>query len=126
MASHYTVGNRFCLGEMDLFSRPLVETLMKFPLVVGYVHGHSHLWQPDWYHDGWGANAREFRTASLPSTGHWGDIGYAVFTAQPGHAELRLVQDDYYFPSPRPAAERPRTWQAIVDEHRGRSVSWDW
>lgn len=126
IASHYTIGNRFDLGEMDLFGRPLVKTLIKCPLVVGYIHGHAHQWYQEWFHDGWNKGAREFRTACLPSTGHWGDIGYAIFTAKPGHAELRLVQDDYFFPEPRPADEVPREWKDVVADHQNRVVNWRW
>lgn len=126
VAAHYTIGDKYAPGEMDLCGKPIVETFLKCPMVIGYVHGHAHLWYQDWYHDTWEPDAREFRTACLPSTGHWGDIGYAVFTAKPGCAELRLVQDEYFFPRPRPKSEWPRAWQTIVADHQNRVVCWDW
>lgn len=126
IASHYTIGDKYEVGEMNLGGKPIVETFLKYPMVIGYLHGHAHLWYQDWYHDTWDEKAREFRTACLPSTGHWGDIGYAIFTAESGHAELRLVQREYYFPAPRPEAECPPTWKSIVADHQNRVVCWDW
>ena len=126
VASHYTFGDRFVPNEMDLLGQPLMKALIKCPMVVGYIHGHAHRWYQEVLHDGWGDGARVFRTACLPSTGHWGDIGYAIFTAESGRAELRLVQDDYFFPSPLPDEKAPHLWKSIVEENRNRSVHWEW
>ena len=37
-----------------------------------------------------------------------------------------LVQDDYFFPEPRPADEIPREWKDVVADHQNRVVSWRW
>ena len=57
----------------------------------------------------------------LPSTGHWGDIGYCLLREYPDRAELSLVQYDYFSPSPPPADSAPNpAWQAIVSDNAGK------
>lgn len=58
-------------GKMDVQGQPLMQVLLRYPLVKGYIYGHAHRWAKGWHHDGWGKNARELRTFCLPSTGHW-------------------------------------------------------
>ena len=84
-----------------------------------------------WHHEGWGKDAREFRTLCLPSTGHWGDIGYVVFRTSPGRAVAELYQDDYFFPSPPGPGKwspdvRSPVWDRIVAENRGQTMHWMW
>lgn len=61
----------------------------------GYIYGHKHAWQQQ----------REggVETLCLPSTGHWGDIGYVLLKLDAGEALFTLHQHDYY--APRPAAK---------------------
>ena len=83
----------------------------------GYIHGHDHRWyvtrslcRRD--------DPRIGQTASLPSTGHWGDIGYSLLREYPDRAELQLVQYDYFSPKPPKPGEPPNpAWQAIVRDH---------
>ena len=131
IASHYTYGDTYAKGEMDVLGEPLMKTLLKCPLAVGYVYGHAHRWTKGWHHEGWGKDARELRTLCLPSTGHWGDIGYVVFRTSPGRAVAELYQNDYFFPSPpgpgkgSPDARSP-VWDRIVAENRGQTMHWMW
>lgn len=62
----FFVGSHHPLSEVKI--GPL---LAASPFCAGYIHGHDHFWQ-----------TREFGGSlpvlCLPSTGYWGDIGYAV------------------------------------------------
>ena len=61
------------------------------------------------------------QTAAVPSTGHWGDIGYCLLREYPDRAELSLVQYDYFTPKPLPAGAAPNPeWQAIVRDNAGK------
>lgn len=83
----------------------------------GYIHGHDHRWYETRSLLHWG-NPRVGQTAALPSTGHWGDIGYSLLREHPDRAELRLVQYDYFAPAPLVPDARPDpAWQAIVRDH---------
>jgi len=85
----------------------------------GYIHGHDHRWYVTRSLLHWGDN-RVGRTACLPSTGHWGDIGYCLLREYPDRAELSLVQYDYFSPKPLPAGAAPNpAWQAIVRDNAG-------
>lgn len=85
----------------------------------GYLYGHEHFWSAAGLLQRW-TSGRVGMTACLPSTGHWGDIGYALLREQPDRAVLSLVQYDYFSPSPLPAGAKPNpAWQAIVKDHEG-------
>ena len=87
------------------------------PTVCGYVFGHEHVWADNFVHDGTYGNSQTVQTATLPSSGFYGDLGYAVFRTFDDRAELVLRQDDFFFnrdwDSPR-----PRSWRARVEAHR--------
>lgn len=78
----------------------------------GYVFGHVHAW-----------NAQQdlgVNTLSLPSTGHWGDIGYVLVKLSADEAVFTLRQRDYYTPRPAAsAAEIKPEWQARVQKNAG-------
>ena len=89
----------------------------------GFIHGHDHYWYvtrslKPWY------ESRVGRTASLPSTGHWGDIGYALLRESPDRAVVSLVQYDYFSPQPLNADEKPRSdWKAVVEDNANASCT---
>ena len=86
----------------------------------GYIHGHDHQWYVTRSLFHW-SNSRVGNTACLPSTGHWGDIGYALLREHPDRAELSLVQYDYFAPKPQDAGAAPKpAWQAIVSDNAGK------
>ena len=67
------------------------------------------------------SEVRVGQAASLPSTGHWGDIGYCLLREYPDRAELSLVQYDYFTPQPPFATAAPNpAWQAIVRDNAGK------
>lgn len=85
----------------------------------GYIHGHDHRWYVTRSLAHW-SDRRIGRTVCIPSTGHWGDIGYALLREYPNRAELSLVQYDYFSPEPLPADAVPNpAWQAIVRDNAG-------
>ncbi|MBQ0031706.1 MAG: hypothetical protein KBT68_02770, partial [bacterium] len=60
------------------------------------------------------------RLVCLPSTGWWGDIGYAIMRTYPDRAELSLVENDFFFPSPlKPGEKSPPEWDDIIAENNG-------
>lgn len=96
---------------------PLKETAIADLLAAnacckGYVFGHVHAWKQLQEH---GVN-----TLSLPSTGHWGDIGYVLVQLSAEEAVFTLHQRDYYTPRPAatPAEIKPE-WQARVQQNAG-------
>lgn len=60
-----------------------------------YVYGHNHTWKQQ--------REQGVETLCLPSTGHWGDIGYVLVKLGAGEAVFTLRQHDFY--APRPAAK---------------------
>lgn len=83
----------------------------------GYIHGHDHQWYLTRSLVHW-SDPRIGLTAALPSTGHWGDIGYSLLREYPDRAELSLVQYDYFSPKPpEPGAKPNPAWQAIVRDN---------
>ena len=83
----------------------------------GFIHGHDHRWYVTRSLLHW-SDPRIGQTAGLPSTGHWGDIGYSLLREYPDRAELSLVQYDYFSPKPAPDGAAPNpVWQAIVRDN---------
>lgn len=102
---------------------PLSETLVgdmlvKCPNCAGYIYGHLHKWINDWDHMNW-RDKRILPILCLPSTGHYGDIGYVTLTMGRKEAVARLVQSDFYFPKPAPPEERPVLWERMMEKNRG-------
>lgn len=85
----------------------------------GFIHGHDHQWYLTRSLLHW-SDSRIGLTAALPSTGHWGDIGYALLREFPDRAELTLVQYDYFSPRPpEPDAVPNPAWHSIVRDNDG-------
>ena len=99
----------------------IVSEVVTAPTVFGYIFGHEHAIAEGFLHDGY-SNSQTVQTATLPSGGYWGDIGYALLRTFPDRAELAFRQTDFYFN--RRWAERPRqkNWLARVNAHDGRQV----
>ena len=102
---------------------PLDETLIgdmlvKCPNCAGYLYGHLHKWINDWDHMNW-RDKRIMPILCLPSTGHYGDIGYVVLGMGRHEAVARLVQSDFYFPKPAPSDQRPVLWERMMQKNAG-------
>jgi hypothetical protein len=87
--------------------------------VAGYIHGHDHRWYTKFMRKGWNYT-RIKRTLCLPSTGHWGDIGYALMRTEGDKAVVSLRQRDFYYPRPEPMDPADREiWKIVVRENQG-------
>lgn len=96
---------------------PLHETLVgpllvSNPAVAGYIHGHHHRWMDNQYPG--------LPLLGVPSTGHWGDIGYTILDLKEREACFTLVQNDYFRPRPLPQGEENAQWKARVAENQGK------
>ena len=101
-------------------ARALLGPLDKF---VGWIHGHDHTWSKE-------TNLRRrnsralFRTAVLPGSGYWGDIGHATMRTYADRAVLTLHQSDFYYPDPpRDGERRPPDYDAVVAENDGQTCT---
>lgn len=93
--------------------------LLTCPQCCGFIHGHDHRWRPEWSILNY-KTPLVLRRLCLPSTGHWGDIGYAVLKIQPDRLAVKLEQDEFFFPEPMPEGQPvPSQWKMIVDDHKG-------
>lgn len=114
----------FCGGhhppqELKVRGKDLLQHLETNQQFCGYIHGHNHRWDKDWHHFGY-SRLHVLRSACLPSTGWWGDIGFATFRTSADRATLSLVQNDFFFPRPLTAgAKRPPEWNEILHENAG-------
>ena len=97
----------------------ITSAFVECRMFAGYIHGHNHRWRKNWYHEETYEKPVVKRSVCLPSTGWWGDIGYATMRTFADHAELTLVETDFYFPKPLKSGEsRPREWDEILAENR--------
>ncbi|MGN0853210.1 MAG: metallophosphoesterase family protein [Kiritimatiellia bacterium] len=105
--------------ELVVRGAKLLQLLEDNPNFAGYVHGHNHRWSKEWHHYGF-SKAHIVRSACLPSTGWWGNIGFATFRTQADRATLAFVQNDFFFPRPlAPERKRPAAWDQIMREAEG-------
>ena len=119
MTKRTILASHFPVNELKVCGKPLASRFNEFPLIAGYIYGHLHRWIPSWNLKGWGSRGI-VRTLCLPSTGHWGDIGYTVFRADEHMAQAEFVQKDFFFPRPaREDERRPPEWDDIIAERTG-------
>lgn len=110
---------------------PISETqissiLVGSPTCCGYIHGHDHRWRLDWFKESYGST-RMIRTLCLPSTGHWGDIGYTCFRLYDDHATATLHESEFFFPEPaKTPAEAPAQWKMIKDDQDGNTCTFSY
>jgi len=122
----YLIGSHHPPQEVRIGGRDVRSVFAKDPHFAGYVHGHDHRWYTQWHHSDW-AKPRINRSACLPSTGWWGTIGFATLKTFADRAELRLVQNDFFFPKPLEAGvARPREWDEIIRENEGALCTFAW
>lgn len=118
----FFVGAHHPPSEIKIGTERITAALEENPMFAGYIHGHNHRWFKQWHHKGYG-RSHVVRSASLPSTGWWGDIGYATMRTFADRAELSLVETDFFFPRPLAESEkRPREWDEILSENRSGAV----
>lgn len=95
----------------------LESRLPHFPRVRGYIYGHVHRWSSKWCRrfDG---NPQFMRSLSLPATGNWGDLGYALLRFEGKKARIHLFQDEYCYPKNIENGAPPSEWASIVEDNR--------
>ena len=93
--------------------------LVESKTCCGYIYGHLHYWQPGWFRKNYNPQFRIIRSLCVPSTGHWGDIGYTLLHLEEDHAEAALHQYEFFFPAPlEEGKEKPALWSMIEEEHK--------
>ncbi len=65
----------------------IADILKSHSCVAGYINGHHHYWNTKIFE---GINS-----LTLPSNGHWGDIGFVTVRLDDKNAEFRLTMKDY-------------------------------
>ena len=100
----------------------LVRHLVGKSSVAGFIHGHYHWWGGS-ICETEGTDSRTLWKAGLPSTGAWGDIGFALFRVGAGRAELTCRMEDFFYPAPLPAKKRPPLWDVLRRTRHGQKVS---
>ena len=121
LAAHHPI-NEITDGDW----RAIKDLVVMTPACIGWIHGHDHVWK----HNLLGASNRKWtdtlfkRSLCLPSTGHWGDIGFVKLRVSPGAARAELVIYDHYFPN----FDTPRTMldRDVVEEKRGAFMTFRW
>ena len=115
----FFVGAHHPPNEVKVGSDRITAAFEKNPMFAGYIYGHNHRWFKQWHHKGY-SRSHVIRSVCIPSTGWWGDIGYATMRTHADRAELSLVETDFFFPKPLAKGEkRPREWDEILSENRG-------
>jgi 3',5'-cyclic AMP phosphodiesterase CpdA len=86
--------------------------LMSCAWCKGYVFGHAHTWVQ--------RQEEGVETLCLPSTGHWGDIGFVLVKLNADEAVFTVHQRDYYAPRPatKPEDVKPE-WKQRTDKNNG-------
>lgn len=115
-------GSTFVGAHHDAREVGIVKEIVTAPSVFGYVFGHEHVWDESFLHYGYG-DSRTVQTATLPSGGFWGDIGYALFKTLEDRAELTVRQTDFYFNRRWQDKPRPKNRTERVKSHDGRKVT---
>jgi hypothetical protein len=96
---------------------PIAETgvaglMASNAVCAAYIYGHNHAWKMK--------KEAGVETLCLPSTGHWGDIGYVLVKLSGDGADFTLYQRDYYVPRPaaKPEDVKPE-WTQRVQKNNG-------
>ena len=120
----FFVCSHFPVNELKVGGKPLSRVLVETHNVIGYIHGHDHRWYKRYMRNGWRKGEIIKRSLCLPSTGHWGDIGYTLLRTRPDRAVASLVQKEFYFPAPPKAGEPVNLlWTAVTEENRGQTCT---
>ena len=98
----------------------LAGTVVRAKACKGYINGHWHRWRNDFtYAD---HSGRFLKHLCLPSTGHWGDIGFATFRVSGDRAVMSLHQTDYF--NARPGDSQPER-EFILQERKGATATFN-
>ena len=92
------------------------------PKVFGYLYGHHHRFETHYAIENYSQGSRVLRTVGVGSFALDGDVGYAVVKTTPKGADMRFVQNGFWFPAYRPPEERPQLWHEFARDNNGRKV----
>ena len=119
----YTDKPVFVTAHHPIGETGIKEILLASPTCCGYIHGHDHVWRDGWSRKNY-SERDIIRTLCVPSTGHWGDIGYTTLHLGEDSAEARIHEYEFFFPEPLKEGEaKPAQWSMIEKEHRNATVS---
>jgi len=108
----------FVMAHHPIEETKLGKLLMSSPTCCGYIYGHCHIWDSAWKHLDYKSRTL-LRTLCLPSTGHWGDIGYALLKFEKDQAVASFIQHGFFFPKPLKEGEaKPALWNDLEREHK--------
>ena len=112
----------FVMAHHSISETGVKDILLSSPSCCGYIQGHDHVWKDGWFKKSY--HERDIvRTLCLPSTGHWGDIGYTMLHLEEDYAEARLCEYEFFFPDPLKEGEaKPAQWKMIEEERKNASV----
>ena len=109
----------FVCAHHPLGETGITSMISRAPSCCGYIYGHCHRWRKDWT-EVWGDGSHVVRTLCMPSTGHWGDIGYVTVRLSGEKAVATLHVDDFFFPvPPENPADAPAQWKIFPKELDG-------
>ena len=109
----------FVCAHHTLGETGITKMLVTSPTCCGYIYGHCHRWLKDWT-EVWGKGTKVVRTLCMPSTGHWGDIGFVTMQINSEKAVATLHESEFFFPTPpENAAEAPAQWAVFPEELDG-------
>ena len=121
LAAHHAV-NEVTDGDWKVLNDLVVKT----PLCIGWIHGHDHAWRTSQIKDSnqsWWGKFISKRVLTLPSTGHWGDIGYVRFTTSANSARAEMEMMDHFFPVPSNHNQRDNDF---IAERRNSFMTFRW
>lgn len=117
----YTDKPVFVMAHHPIHETKIKDLLLDTPACCGYIHGHDHVWRTGWQKK----NYSEYRilpTLCVPSTGHWGDIGYTLLKMGDDRATASLREYEFFFPHPVKEGEsKPLQWAQIEQAHKDAS-----
>ena len=114
----YTDKPVFVMAHHPMGEVKLEKVLYECPCCCGYIYGHEPMWITDWTHNRY-KGLYMLRNLSVPSTGHWGDIGYTLLKLEKDRAVATYCQKGFFFPRPLKDGEtRPALWDEIERDHK--------
>jgi hypothetical protein len=97
-------------------------SIYKNRIVPGYLHGHTHQWTTGYLRGDFDENARMLREVGIPTLGFEWDVGWGLLRTTAKGATLICNARDFYYPLPKPKAERPAEWDMHVRDWAGRMI----
>jgi len=102
------------IEELDVIRNMMIQS----PACKGFIYGHKHIWDAGWLRLNF-MKRDILRTLCVPSTGHWGDIGFVTLAIEEDRAVAKLYEQEFFFPGPLgEGEEKPALWTELEREHK--------